>query len=139
MNYQIRQTNFKEERRQYIFRAFHQHALESMGMDGLGTEPQAFELYLGGEFVGCVVIQLFWGQLWIKYVLIEVNYRGRGYGKRLMEHALAYGKAQGCRFAFVETLSIQAPGFYQKFGFEVELKRDGFEGGVSFYYLKKDL
>jgi len=57
----------------------------------------------------------------------------------LIEHVLCYGKEQGCSFAFVETMNFQAPEFYQKLGFQIELKRDGYAGDSSFYYLRKDL
>jgi ribosomal protein S18 acetylase RimI-like enzyme len=56
-----------------------------------------------------------------------------------MEHAFAFGKESRCHFAFVETMSFQAPEFYQKLGFEIELKRDGYAAGTSFYYLKRML
>jgi ribosomal protein S18 acetylase RimI-like enzyme len=56
-----------------------------------------------------------------------------------MEHVFNFGKENGCHFAFVETMSFQAPEFYQKIGFEIELKRDGYTAGTSFYYLKKVL
>jgi len=61
------------------------------------------------------------------------------YAKKLMKRAFLYGKERGCRFAFLETLSFQAPEFYEKLGFEVELKRDGYDHNTSFYYLRKDL
>lgn len=36
-------------------------------------------------------------------------------------------------------MSFQAPEFYQKLGFKVELKCDGYSEDTSFYYLRKDL
>jgi ribosomal protein S18 acetylase RimI-like enzyme len=36
-------------------------------------------------------------------------------------------------------MNFQAPEFYQKLGFQIELKRDGYAGDSSFYYLRKDL
>jgi len=52
---------------------------------------------------------------------------------------LRYGKEYGCSFAFVETMNFQASEFYQKLGFQIELKRDGYAGDRCFYYLRKDL
>jgi ribosomal protein S18 acetylase RimI-like enzyme len=57
----------------------------------------------------------------------------------LIEHALRYGKEQGCSFAFVETMNFWAPEFYQKLGFQIELKRDGYVGDSYLYYLSKEL
>lgn len=122
-----------------IFQGFHHHAIAMTGIDGLEEDPMVFTLKLGQESIGHVVIQMFWGQLHIKYVLICQEYRGQGFGRALLKHALEYGKKRNCRFAFLETMSFQAPDFYMKLGFKVELKRDGYDNGVSFYYLKKDL
>ena len=54
-----------------------------------------------------------------------------------MEHAFKYGRQEGCRFTFVETMSFQAPEFYEKIGFKIELKRNGYDANTSFYYLIK--
>ncbi len=54
-------------------------------------------------------------------------------------HTLAYGKSRRCHFAFVKTINFQAPEFYQKFGFKIELIRKDYECNTSFIYLKKDL
>ena len=56
-----------------------------------------------------------------------------------MESVFEYGKQQDCQFVFVETMNFQAPEFYQKLGFRIELQRDGYKNGTSFYYLRKDL
>jgi len=53
--------------------------------------------------------------------------------------AFAFGKENGCHFAVEDTMSFQAPEFDQKLGFEIELKREGYAAGASFYYLKKVL
>ena len=98
-----------------------------------------FELFDKDMFVGAIVVQVFWGQLHIKYLFLNENYRGRGLGCQLMNHALEFGKKRGCRFAFVETMSFQAPAFYQKMGFTIEFSRAGFAKNTSFHYLKKDL
>lgn len=122
-----------------IFKEFAESSLESMGFDGLAEDPAAFKIIKNGLRLGVCVVQLFWGNLHIKSLLVHKHYRRKGIGRQLLEHALTYGKEQGCDFAFVETLSFQAPEFYKKLGFEVELKREGYAAGTSFYYLRKDL
>ena len=139
MKNQIKQTTLTPELKASIFEDFSKHAIESVGFDGLAAEPVAFEIMENDVSLGAVVCQLFWGNLHIKYLLVKEQHRGRGLAKALMEHAFAFGKENGCHFAFVETMSFQAPEFYQKLGFEIELKRDGYAAGTSFYYLKKVL
>ena len=130
-------TKLTPELRKHIYQEFSEHAIASQGFDGLAEEPIAFQIQ-NGE-IGCVVVQMFWGQLHIKYLLVEKVYRSQGFGRRLMEYAFQYGRNRGCQFAFVETMSFQGSDFYQKLGFKVELKRDGYASNVSFFYLKKDL
>jgi ribosomal protein S18 acetylase RimI-like enzyme len=57
----------------------------------------------------------------------------------LIGHVEEYAKSQNCDFVFLETMSFQALDFYEKLGFKVELKRDGYAEGASIYYLKKNL
>lgn len=124
---------------------FSQHSLETTGRQGRG-DLVAFTAYDASEsdpenptFAGAACAQIYWGQLHIKYVLVQPGYRKRGLGKQLVEQALEYGRANQCTFALVETMSFQAPQFYQKLGFIVELIRSGFVDGISFYYLKREL
>lgn len=125
--------------KQFIYDCFAQYSIEVMGFDGLSEDSIAFIIEESGKFIGTCVVQLFWGQLHIKYLLVDKEYRNRGIAKQLLTHVFNFGKTKGCTLAYVETMSFQAPLFYQKLGFKVELIRHGFSGGISFYYLKKDL
>ncbi|GGY21691.1 GNAT family N-acetyltransferase [Paludibacterium paludis] len=139
MNRTLTRTPLNAELKERIYAAFARHDRQSAGAERMVGEPVAFEAREDGHWVGCVVVRLFWGQLHIKYLLVDETQRGKGWGHALMEQALAFGASEGCRFAFVETLGHQAPGFYTRLGFEVELQRDGYAGGNCFYYLKKAL
>jgi ADP-ribose pyrophosphatase YjhB (NUDIX family)/predicted GNAT family acetyltransferase len=70
---------------------------------------------------------------------IRLTIRGQGIASQLMDHALEFGKKHGCQFAFVETMSFQAPEFYQKKGFTIEFSRPGYAENMTFHYLKKSL
>lgn len=142
MKYNVKQNILTLELKKQIDKIFTEHAIESTGADDLVEDSVSFEMYdqnNNNKLVGCAVVRVFWGQLHIKNLVVDRVYRGHGYGEQLMEAALKYGKDLGCDFAFVETMNFQAPEFYQKLGFEVELKRDGYSRGTSFYYLKKIL
>jgi ribosomal protein S18 acetylase RimI-like enzyme len=139
MNLQINQNKLTDEVKKKIFNGFGQQAIESTGINGLSEDPISFEIFDGREFVGAIVVQLFWNQLHIKYLFVEENYRGQGLARQLMDHALKFGKKRGCQFAFVETMSFQAPDFYQKMGFVIEFSRPGYAENTTFHYLKKSL
>jgi ribosomal protein S18 acetylase RimI-like enzyme len=137
--YKVTSISLTPELKAQVYQEFAKHAINSIGFDGLASEPIVFEIGEDGASLGICVCQLFWGNLHIKYLLTKEEHRGRGVARTLMKHAFAFGKENGCRFAFVETMSFQAPEFYQKLGFEIELKRDGYASGTSFYYLRRDL
>ena len=50
---------------------------------------------------------------------VDEQQRGSGLGKELMQRAEVEAKNRGCIMAQVDTLSFQAPNFYQKLGFEI--------------------
>lgn len=117
---------------------FSRHAISMVGNDEK-FEPVAFVAIDNDHFAGMVVGQLFWGALHVKYVFVDEPYRGMRLGTRLMDQLIAYGRANKCSFAFVETMSFQALGFYQKLGFLLEFTRTGYKHETSFHYLRKDL
>lgn len=139
MNLQIQKNKLTDEIKKKIFQGFAEQAIKATGINGLNEEPVSFELFTNGELMGAIVVQLFWKQLHIKYLFVEENYRGQGIARRLMNHALEYGKKRECQFAFVETMSFQAPEFYQKMGFTIEFSRPGYAVNTTFHYLKKCL
>lgn len=139
MKLPIQQNRFRDEIKKKIFDGFENQAIESTGINGLSEDPISFEIFNGTAFVGAIVVQPFWEQLHIKYLFVEKNYRGQGIARQLMNHALEFGIRRGCHFAFVETMSFQAPEFYQKMGFTIEFSRQGYAENTTFHYLKKSL
>ena len=139
MTYTITESLVAPKLTDAIHKALARHAIATIGFDGFSNDPIVFEINNGGLNLGVCVARIFWGNLHVKQLVVQEEYRVQGIGKQLMEHALEFGKKQGCKFALVETMSFQAHQFYQKLGFEVEFKRDGFVEGVSMYYLRKEL
>lgn len=139
MSLQIKQNKLSDETKKKIFQGFARQAIHARGINGLSEDPISFELFDNGEFVGAIVVQLFWKQLHIKYLFVEESYRNQGIARQLLNHSLEFGKKMGCKFAFVETMSFQAPEFYQKMGFTIEFSRPGYGANTTFHYLKKFL
>ena len=80
-----------------------------------------------------------WGWLAIKHLWIESDWRGRGYGRRLMACAEDEARRRGCRGAYVTTFSFQAPDFYQCCGYRLVASADDFPPGHRHLAFRKPL
>nr|MBP9781876.1 GNAT family N-acetyltransferase [Candidatus Woesebacteria bacterium] len=70
---------------------------------------------------------------------VDEKARGQGLGQKLMEMAEAEGKKRGATFAYTNTFTWQAPGFYEKIGYQLYGKLDDFPVGNTLSYYRKDL
>lgn len=139
MTNKIYQSTLTPKLRTKIYEAFSKAAIKATGIDGLNEEPITFEIRNDDNVIACVGVQMFWGQLHIKYLFVQEQYRLQGIATELMKRAFEFGKSRGCTFVFVETMNFQALEFYQKLGFEIELSRHGYDKGTSFHYLRRNL
>lgn len=89
--------------------------------------------------VGAIDGNIFWGSLNIHRFTIVKEWRRRGVGARLMTAALEHARSQGCVLACVETFEFQAPEFYEKLGFKLDMVREGYANRHKLYYFSKTL
>src|SRR5690242_13454895 len=56
---------------------------------------------------------------WLRISIMAVapSHRGQGLGSLLVRKAEALARGRGCRYAYVDTMSYQAPAFYRKLGY----------------------
>lgn len=92
----------------------------------------------GNKYAG-LVAEVFGNWLCIHYLFVNEKFRGRGVGKKIIQIAEEEARNRGCRFAFVDTFSFQAPEFYEKLGYKevFALKEYPYKGAR--YYYTKDL
>ena len=65
--------------------------------------------------------------------------RGQGTGRRILIAAEEEAVRRGCRYAWLDTFSFQARGFYEKLGYSVFGTLEDYPAGHSRYFLRKTL
>ncbi|MGL4551891.1 MAG: GNAT family N-acetyltransferase [Gemmataceae bacterium] len=109
---------------------------------GFAWTPEAFALVLrdeAGRAVGGLIGQLHWGWLRIDILAVAEPLRGGGWGRRLVAEAERAAGAAGCRRAWVDTFSFQAPGFYERLGYREFGRLPDYPEGQTRIFLAKEL
>jgi GNAT superfamily N-acetyltransferase len=97
------------------------------------TDPATGKV-LGGLYGGSYM-----GQLRVdRFFLPEGHRRGR-IGSKVLAMAEEEGRRRGCSRIALNTLEIQAPGFYLKQGYEMAAKLDCDPPGINRYLMTKKL
>lgn len=92
-----------------------------------------------GRIVGGISGSTNWTWLSIKLLWVAPSSRGAGLGRRLMMAYEEMGRARGCVNAHVDTLSFQAPGFYEQLGYERFAEIPDYAPGAARIYYRKRL
>jgi len=85
-----------------------------------------------------------WGRcaydwLFVELLAIPEEHRGGGYGSALIRQAESIACANGCIGIWLDTYDFQAPGFYQKLGFEIFGTLEDHPVGHRHFFLRKRL
>jgi ribosomal protein S18 acetylase RimI-like enzyme len=91
------------------------------------------------EIVGGLVGDTQWGWLFISHLWVAEALRSQGYGTQLIAKAEAAAKQRGCSYAYLDTFSFQALGFYQQLGYKIFGVLENFPPGHQRYFLKKEI
>ena len=81
-------------------------------------QPFAIFLRDEAEIVAGLAGQTYCGWLFVKHLWVSDGLRGRGVGRELMARAEVLARERGCHSAWLDTFSFQAPGFYEKLGYQ---------------------
>ena len=90
------------------------------------------------KLIGGVSGRTIYKNFLIGVVWVDKVARGTGLGRQLMELAEIEAKKRGCVVAQLDTLSFQAPLFYQKLGFEVVGSVPALPDSPERYFLLKN-
>ena len=93
----------------------------------------------GDEVMGGLLGQIWGAVLYVRIVWVADALRGRGFGRRLMEAAERRAVERGCRHVFLDTFSFQAPGFYEKLGYQAYARAEDWPVGHAHHFFRKGL
>jgi ribosomal protein S18 acetylase RimI-like enzyme len=105
------------------------------------TQPFAFFIRDKDRNIiaGCNAFVVF-GVIYLDQLWIRTDLRRQGLGTRLMESVHEYGKNIGCTMVTLTTMDFQgAVKFYEKLGYIIDFKRQGYARNSSCIFLKKEL
>ena len=81
----------------------------------------------------------FWGWLFIDWLWLSREMRGRGLGSELLRRAEAIARDRGCAQAYTDTFSFQAPEFWTGNGYAEFGRLDGMPAGHARLWFRKTL
>ena len=102
----------------YIREALNQFNCAHVGDDG-HTPLNLIEYDADGSIIGGLLGGTYWGWMYIDILWVREDHRRHGIGSRLLTDAEKEAVRRGCHHVHVDTMSWQAPAFYQKHGYEV--------------------
>jgi GNAT superfamily N-acetyltransferase len=109
-------------------------------VDDQKFQPLCFVLYASDQtIVGGVTGATYWNWLFIDLLWIKDEFRGCGYGHRLLMLAENEARQRGATNAYLDSYSFQAPNFYEQHGYQVFGKLENFPAGHQRLFLQKQL
>lgn len=91
-----------------------------------------------GTIVAGIVAESVGDTVEVEFLFVNETCRGRGLGKALLEHVEAAARQQGMRRMLLNTYSFQAPGFYEKMGYQEIIKLEpAFDRFSQSYFIKE--
>ena len=91
------------------------------------------------EIIGGVIGATYWAWFNLELIWVKEEFRGRGYGERLLKQAESEARERGAKHVYVETFSFQAPEFYKKNGYREFGVLNEFPPGHKKHFFEKSL
>ena len=110
------------------------------------TGPSGFELLAVilqdpdfSELMGGLWGRSVYGWLFVEFLFVPQELRGRGLGSALLKRAEEIAIRRGCVGVCLDSFDFQAPTFYRKFGYEYFAELESPNGGFKRHFLRKFL
>ena len=92
-----------------------------------------------GNIIAGLLGGTYWGWMYVDILWVHESHRGKGIGSRLLLVAEREAVRRGCHHVHLDTMSWQAPVFYQKHGYEIIGVLPDIPSGNQKYLLMKAL
>lgn len=92
-----------------------------------------------GQVIGGLSAHTYWDWLEIDDFFVPDEWRGKGIGTSLLQTAEKIAVSRGVKHCFLSTFEFQARAFYEKHGYSVAGKLEGYPPGSTFFWMRKDL
>jgi GNAT superfamily N-acetyltransferase len=92
-----------------------------------------------GNVVGGLYGRSEYGLSYVDWFFLPEDLRRKGIGSRVLAMAEQEGRQRGCKHMLLTTLSVEAPGFYEKQGYDVAMTVECEPDGLTRYYMTKKL
>ena len=122
----------------YIREELNQFNNERVGEDG-HTPLNIVEYDANGNVIGGILGGTYWGWMYVDILWVHEKHRYKGIGSKLLLEAEKEAIRRGCHHVHLDTMSWQAPEFYQKHGYEVIGILPDIPNGNQKYLLMKAL
>ena len=122
----------------YIREELNQFNNERVGEDG-HTPLNIVEYDTNGNIIGGILGGTYWGWMYVDILWVHESHRYQGIGSKLLCKAEKEAIRRGCHHVHLDTMSWQAPEFYQKHGYEVIGILPDIPNGNQKYLLMKAL
>ena len=107
-----------EQEIQFVRNALAEFNHHQVGSDG-HTPLHIVEHDEQGNVIGGILGGTYWGWMYVDILWVQENHRRKGIGSKLLCEAEREALSRGCHHVHVDTMSWQAPAFYQKQGYEI--------------------
>ncbi len=90
-----------------------------------------------GDIVGGLWAQLYFDWAFIELLFVPESLRGADFGSKLIREAEEIIKAKGAVGIWLDTFSFQAPGFYERQGYERFGTLENYPRGMKRFFYRK--
>ena len=128
----------KEQEQRAIYEGLLQYNLERLE----DKSPKDLGVYArdeAGNIVAGLIGNTHGNWLTVKFLWVSVSLRGKNIGSEILIQAEETAKERGCKYAFLDTFSFQAPLFYRKHGYREVLALEDYPLTGKRYYFTKSL